>query len=577
MSIRHSLLCASFCVSTVFTSFLPLAAEAANSSSPAGAVAPAGLPWGAHTADDLPTATPIKHLVIIYDENVAFDHYFGTYPKASNVSGEPVFRALPGTKTPDNLLQDNLLTNNPSLNPANGAGAGNPFRLDRTQAATQDQNHSYTPEQEAYDNGKADLFPLYTGSGSQGGSGEFYTKGQVLGYYDGNTVTALWNYAQHYALDDNAYTNTYGPSTPGALETVSGQTDGVVAAATYANGTSALTGTQPASTVKNTVNGATDYTLVGDDDPALDVCAKGGIISTAKNIGDLLNRAKITWGGFMGGFDLTLTNANGTTGCARSTPGVVTDVEDVTAPEADYIQHHNWFQYFPSTANPTHARPVAVTDIGYSFDHNGKADPANHEYDEDDFFAAVAAGNFPAVSYIKQIGVEDGHAGYSDPLDEQVGIVKLVNFLEKQPDWKNTAIIIAYDDSDGWYDHRYTTPTSPSFSSADQLNGNGVCGKGTAPKGLGGQPINGRCGPGTRVPFLVISPWSKSNYIDDTPITQASIVRFIEDNWLRGERLGGGSFDATAGSIEALFNFHCPQKRSEDSILILDPTTGERI
>ena len=67
------------------------------------------------------TATPIKHLVIIYDENVSFDHYFATYPMAANPTGEPVFKANPHTPTVNNLVTANLLTNNPNFtNTANG-------------------------------------------------------------------------------------------------------------------------------------------------------------------------------------------------------------------------------------------------------------------------------------------------------------------------------------------------------------------------------------------------------------------------------------------------------------------------
>ena len=98
---------------------------------------------------------------------------------------------------------------------------------------------------------------------------------------------------------------------------------------------------------------------------------------TGKNIGDLLNAARITWGGFMGGFNLDVTNANGTTGCKRSTHSAVVGKDVV-----DYIPHHNWFQYYASTANPTHARPSSMAAIGYSYEHDGKTpDPANHEYD----------------------------------------------------------------------------------------------------------------------------------------------------------------------------------------------------
>ena len=132
----------------------------------------------------------------------------------------------------------------------------------------------------------------------------------------------------------------------------------------------------------------------------------------------------------------------------------------------------------------------------------------------------------------------------------------LINFLQQQPDWKNTAVIIAWDDSDGWYDHAFAKTTNPSSDAeADQLDGPGKCGTGTPLPASHGKPVNGRCGPGTRMPFLVISPWAKLNYVGHTQISQASVVRFIEDNWLHGQRLGGGSFDATAGSIMDLFDF----------------------
>ena len=133
-------------------------------------------------ADQLKTATPIKHLVVIFDENRSFDHYFGTYPNALNPEGEPVFE--PARHTPrdiNNLLSNPaLLENNPNLNPANGTGASNPFRLDRTQANTADQSHNYTKEQQAYDGGLNDLFPLDVGRGNAGGAGAFGTTAQVM-------------------------------------------------------------------------------------------------------------------------------------------------------------------------------------------------------------------------------------------------------------------------------------------------------------------------------------------------------------------------------------------------------------
>ena len=536
---------------------LPAVLGAAAVAACAGATALAQGPGHDHGRDHgVQTATPIKHVVVIFQENVSFDHYFATYPHATNPAGEPRFIAARGTPRVNNLLGGTLLTHNPNLNPLNGTGATNPFRLDRTQAATADQNHGYTAEEEAYDNGKADLFPLHTGTATAGGVGAFGTKGQVMGYYDGNTATALWNYAQHFAMSDNAYTDTYGPSTPGAVNVIAGQT----------NGFQVVASTRSSYYIPDGQGG---YTLISDVDPGYDICSSAtdqGML-TGRNIGDLLNAKGISWGGFMGGFNLNLTNGNGTAGCKRSTFSGV-----VNSSTADYIPHHNWFQYYKSTANPTHARPNSMGAIGHTYDADGTVDPANHEYDLQDFYAAVEAGNFPAVSFLKAQAYQDGHAGYSDPLDEQAFVTKVLNFLQTRPEWRDTAVIITWDDSDGWYDHAYANPTSASFDpTADQLNGPGVCGKGTPANGLGGKPINGRCGPGTRLPFLVISPYAKVNYVSHAYISQASVVRFIEDNWLHGERLGGGSFDASTGSIMDMFDF---SKGPRDRKLFLSTDNG---
>lgn len=529
-----------------------------------------GNPWGdfqhGHGFENrYETKTPIRHLVVIYQENVSFDHYFGTYPKAANPTGEPSFRAERGTPRVDNLLNADLLKQNPNTNSANGTGASLPFRLDRTQASTADQNHAYTAEQMAYNGGKADLFPLYTGRGSSGGVGAFGTSAQVLGYYDGNTVTAYWRYAQRYAMSDNAFTDTYGPSTPGALEVVSGQTNGLKIR---------FTTQKPSTKEKSSAyisDGQGGWTMINDIDPGYDVCSSttNQAMMSSRNIGDLLNERGITWGGFMGGFDLGAKNEDGSTACQRQTYSTV-----VSQNVADYIPHHNWFQYYESTANPTHARPESVNSIGYSYiPGTSKKEPANHEYDLNDFYKTAKAGNVPAVSFIKLPAYQDGHAGYSDPLDEQVGVVKVINALQKSPEWRDTAVLIAYDDSDGWYDHAFVKPLHSSFdASADQLDGVGKCGTGTAPKGVDDKVVNGRCGPGTRVPFIVVSPWAKTNYVGHNLITQASVVRFIEDNWLNGKRLGQGSFDKNAGKIDDLFDFR--QEPNSDP-LILDANTGD--
>ena len=162
--------------------------------------------------------------------------------------------------------------------------------------------------------------------------------------------------------------------------------------------------------------------------------------------------------------------------------------------------------------------------------------------------------------------------------------MNVINALEKSPEWERTAVVILYDDSDGWYDHQLPPIVNPSFSAtADALNAPGVCQSGlqqgrpvptTRLNGAFGQPAQGRCGYGTRIPLLVVSPFAKVNYVDHTLIDQSSVLRFIEDNWLAGQRIQpGGSFDTIAGPLNNLFNFdHEEEGRARR--LFLNPATG---
>lgn len=526
------------------------------------------------------TATPIQHLVVIFGENISFDHYYGTYPHSANPPGQPRFTALANTPAVYGLnattnpnfpsqTYANLLTNNPNAQNASNtgcyslAGSCNPFRLNRNQALTADQNHNDGPEQESFNHGNMDLFPLYTGTA--GGTPNLYppivnTKGLTMGYYDGNTVTAMWNYAQHYAMNDNSYNTQFGPSTPGAINVISGQTNGIVV------------GTQqnaPSSAV--VADGQGSYTVISDFDPKDDVCSNTGYHGdlAGKNIGDLLNTAGVTWGWFEGGFDLTVTNPNGTTGCNRSTVSPITGL-----PEADYSAHHQPFQYYQSTKNANHTRPSSIAAIGTT-------DAANHQYDTHDFFDALAAGNLAAVSYLKAPRYQDAHPGNSNPLDEQTFIVNVVNALQQSAFWSSTAVIIAYDDSDGWYDHQQGPLVNGSFTSNDFLTATGACGSTITSAATpvlpgplsNGAPVQGRCGYGVRTPFVVISPWAKANFVDHTLTDQASVVRFIEDNWLSGQRIGQGSMDAIAGPITNMFNFSGSSPNNATPVL-LSPVTG---
>jgi len=531
----------------------------------AAAIVPAVV--GAKAADPaagLATTTPIKHLVVIFQENVSFDHYFGTYPVAGNPSGEPQFTAAANTP-PVNGLTPALLSHNPN--------SANPQRLDRSQAVTCDMNHDYTPEQSAADHGAMDAFVENTSSSTGPSLGQCLggaaTPGNmaVMDYYDGNTVTALWNYAQGFAMSDNSYGTGYGPSTPGVLNLVTGNTYGAACGPSDGvNGPQPACGaklSQPATPGSPQPQGT--GTVYGDPDPMFDTCSGSGVTAVGgKNVGDLLNSQNVSWGWFQGGFA-----SPGYTPGQPSSDDLTkvctgTHVNIAGKTQKDYSAHHQPFQYYASTANPLHRPPTSVDMIG-------KQDQANHQYDLSDFWASVDNGSMPAVSYLKAAKYQDGHAGYSDPLDEQTFLVNTLNRLQKSSAWKDTAVVVAYDDSDGWYDHVMAPVMIGSQTTLDTLTGTNACGNARqVPATDSSAAEQTRCGYGPRLPLIVISPYAKQNYVDHSLTDQSSVLRFIEDNWSLG-RMGNGSSDALAGSLANMFDM----SHARDAKLILDPSTGE--
>jgi len=578
-----------------------------------------------HKTEEAPTATPIKHVVIIFDENVSFDHYFGTYPDATNTDGEP-FYAAPGTPQVNGLTANaangdmNLLTDNPN--------ATQPQRLDpgtdnsnSDDILTCDQDHDYTPEQYAFDGGKMDRFESSLGTATASGLNPEGTAncqaGTVMDYYDGNTVTAEWNYAQHFAMSDNNFGSEFGPSTVGAIDVVSGDTGGV-------DVNHAVRGVlTDGDVVSYTLsNGGTGYTDLSDAQPYWDDCSTGAALAlTGENVGDQLNSKDLSWGWFQGGFTPTtpysgplqtattydqLDNPNKVT-CTSSHPigeaigGTGASGAHAWGTESDYSAHFDGFAFYASTANPHHIAPVSLSVVGTDTATPGEFDTANHNYDVTWFNGMVAAihdgteppSDFPAVSYLKAPAYETGHPGYSDPIDEQNWIVNEVNSIEQLPTWKSTAIFITYDDSDGWYDHVYSGVTNPSITSADTLTGTapagqtytGMCGTET------GNEVNtltatqstvplynqqGRCGYGPRLPLIAISPWAKQNFVESQYETsQSSLIAFIEYNWGLGEI--PGSFANVPGSVDGIldmFNFNASPGQLAQPIY-LNAQTGE--
>lgn len=218
------------------------------------------------------STTPIKHLVVIFDENISFDHYFGTYPRALNPIGEPAFVPAAGTP-PVNGLTPVFLNTNGNSTP--------PFRLDRSMETTCDNDNHYADEQKAYNSGLLNKFPEST---SATGSG--CTPALSMAYYDGNTVTALWNYAQRFALSDNFFDTEFGTTVMGHLNLISGQTHQTnvqTISGKVANG----------SIVANVEAGFDDCVTTANGTP---------VKMSSPNVGDLLNAKGIPWGWFYADF-----------------------------------------------------------------------------------------------------------------------------------------------------------------------------------------------------------------------------------------------------------------------------------
>jgi acid phosphatase len=136
---------------------------------------------------------------------------------------------------------------------------------------------------------------------------------------------------------------------------------------------------------------------------------------------------------------------------------------------------------------------------------------ANTQHGLEDFDSEAAAGTLPAVSFLKP-GDDDGHPGYSTLAAFEAFVSHAVDEVQNNPSlWQSTAIFVTFDEGGGYYDSGYVEPVS-------------------------------FFGDGTRVPMLVISPYTKPGYISHTYTDHVSILKFIERNW-NLQPLSGRSLD----------------------------------
>jgi phospholipase C len=198
-----------------------------------------------------------------------------------------------------------------------------------------------------------------------------------------------------------------------------------------------------------------------------------------QNIGNRLDDAGINWKWYSGGWNEALANN--------------------TTANTDLFQfHHQPFAYCTKYA-PFLVAPTA----DYSPSTPPQLNPATtgpnaHLQDETEFFEDVATGNLPPVTFVKPIGKYNEHPGYADEVTGQKHVADLVAAVQNSQIWKNSVIIITYDENGGRWDH-----VAPPV----RKDGWGV---------------------GVRVPTIIVSPFSQDGGIDNTEYETVSILKLIE-------------------------------------------------
>ncbi len=469
----------------------------------------------------------VKTVVVIYAENRGFDNIYGLFPGADGIPGvnpTAVGSYIPQT---DRDAANTILAKLPkvwggvtvagqSVTIPEGQTAAQdnlPFQIDANAAAggfqktgtvvdqsviTRDLYHRFFNNQMQINGGKNDKFAAYADAG-----------GLVMGYYDGSKM-AMWNLAKQYALADNFFQGAFGgsflnhqylicacapvyPATgaavPSSVSVLNPGTNTLTQSAT--SPTSAIAGIPKfvndstltplnyagdnqyygVNTMQPPYQPSGNLTATGANSATADLGNKGTMYpQTTTTIGDLLDKKGVSWAWYAGAWNAATADASNTTRAV------------IYAGRTQFQPHHQPFNYFKEFD------PTQPTSLAYRNQHLKDFDAS--------FLQDAAAGTLPAVSFYKPQGNLNQHPGYASIADGDAHIANVVAQLQRSPQWKNMVIVITYDENGGFWDHKQV------------------------PKG-------DFWGPGTRIPALIISPWSKKGYVDHTQYDTASILRFI--------------------------------------------------
>jgi phospholipase C len=421
----------------------------------------------------------LNHIVVIFQENRSFDSLYGRFPGADGLANAgATVQQVDRDGVPYTTLPQPIDTNlsppapDPRFPPALPVA---PFDLAQFVPPNErhgDPVHRFYQEQLQIDGGRMDKFVAWTNVG-----------GLVLGYYDATNLPE-GQLARQFTMADRFFHAAFGgsflnhfwlicactPVFPNAPETAKAQLG--------PNGELIKDGfVTPDGFVVNTA-----YTVNSPHPPSVDP-AQLVPNQTMATIGDRLSEKGISWAWYSGGWN------------------------DALAGRADplFQFHHQPFAYFERYADGTPGR-------------------AAHLKDEQEFLAAVRSGTLPAVSFVKPLGPENEHPGYAALLQGQQHVADLVHAIQSSPSWRDTAIIITYDENGGFWDH-----VPP--------------------------PAIDRWGPGTRVPAIIISPYAKRGFVDHTLYDTTSILKTIEERWGLAPL---GPRDAAANDLRNAFDFSQP-------------------
>lgn len=397
----------------------------------------------------------INHVVVIYMENHSFDNLYGKFQGADGSNGaDSSVRQIDGKGKAYDSLPTIPHVYTSSTFPSNLPNQA--FNIDQyipSYIETPDVLHTFYEEQLQIDGGRMDRFALYNSRSA----------GLTMGYYE-TKMLPLYPIAQQYTLCDHFFHSAFGGSFLNHQWLIAAacpffnSKDSFMYAKPDAHGHLVGGTLTPDGFVVNTSYSANlPHPAPG---PAT-YKDSGQLIPSqyAATIGDRLTDSGRTWAWYAGGWDNAMHHK----------------------PDNTFQYHHQPFVYYAN------------------YSDSSKPGRKNLK-DENQFLAAAKTGTLPDVSFVKPLGLDNEHPGYSEVINGENHALELINAVLNGPNGKDALIILTYDENGGFWDH-----VKP--------------------------PTGDRWGPGTRVPAILISPFIKKGYVDHHTYETLSILAFIEKRW----------------------------------------------